>query len=79
MKQPVDLIEEAMRPMAHALEQYANTPGNKVDSVSTIAPAIYSAAISLKRIADAGDRIASALERFDFWEGSLCVRDTSGR
>lgn len=48
---PADQLEPAVRAMAAQLFVHAEQ-GGKVDAVSAIAPAIFSAAISLKRIAD---------------------------
>lgn len=49
---PADQLEPEVRAMAAGL-QVLQEGGGQVDAISAVAPAIYSAAISLKRIADA--------------------------
>jgi hypothetical protein len=49
---PADRLEPEVVDMANQLQLHLKR-GGKVDAVSSIAPAIYSAAISLRRIADA--------------------------
>lgn len=48
---PADQLEPEVRAMAAGL-QVLLEGGGRVDAVSAVAPAIYSVAISLKRIAD---------------------------
>lgn len=57
---PADLIEPAVVEMANGLHLLLEG-GGKVDAVSSVAPAIYSVAISAKRQADALERIADQL------------------
>lgn len=49
-----DMLEPSAVPMARDLQALLNR-GGRVDGLSAISPAAYSAAVSLKRIADALD------------------------